>query len=401
VSAARPEKTAPLGTTAPLVTTARCAGYGDDDVTEALRLVLEPLGGIGAFVKPGDRVYLKVNLLVKATPDRAITTHPALVRALVRAVRAAGASDVAVGDSPGGRTTTAAARAIFEASGMATVCAEEGARVSLLDDAVVRVPVEGKLYTAFNLGREAVEADVLISMPKLKTHGFMAMTGGVKNLFGCIPGIEKAQFHAKVPDRADFAEMLIDLMLACRPELTVMDAVVAMEGEGPSSGTPRHVGAVLASADPAALDVVAAAVAGFEPMDVYTVAAAARRGLAPSDADAVDVQGVPWRELTVRDFAHPARDVSSRMPPAVGRWMRRRFTSRPELSSPEACTRCRTCERACPVAAITMTETGPAFDHDTCIRCYCCQELCPENAIGLRTPWVLAALLAGRPRSKA
>jgi uncharacterized protein (DUF362 family) len=388
-------------TAAPLVATARCTGYEDSEVTAALLLALEPLGGIGAFVRPGDRVYLKVNLLVKATPERAITTHPALVRALVRAVREAGASDIAVGDSPGGRTTATAARAIFDASGIAAVCAEEGARVSLLDDAVVRVPVAGRLYAAFNLGREAVEADVLISLPKLKTHGFMMMTGGVKNLFGCIPGLEKAQFHAKVPDREDFAEMLIDLLLACRPELTVMDAVVAMEGDGPSSGVPRHVGAILASADAAALDMVAAAVAGFDPMDVYTNRAAVRRGLVPAGADAVDLRGVPWRDLAVGDFAHPARDVSSRMPPAVGRWMRRRFTSRPELATPAACTRCRTCERACPVAAITMGEAGPVFDHDTCIRCYCCQELCPENAIGLRTPWVLAALLAGGPGSKA
>jgi uncharacterized protein (DUF362 family)/Pyruvate/2-oxoacid:ferredoxin oxidoreductase delta subunit len=388
-------------TPVPVVSTARCRDYGDGEVADALRLALEPLGGIAAFVKPGDRVYLKVNLLIRATPDRAITTHPSLVRALVRAVRAAGASDVAVGDSPGGRTTPAIARAVFAASGIAAVCAEEGARVSLLDDAVVRVPVDGRLYKAFNLGREAVEADVLISVPKLKTHGFMMMTGGVKNLFGCIPGLEKAQFHAKVPDREDFAEMLVDLMLACSPELTVMDAVVAMEGDGPSGGTPRHVGALLASANPAALDVVAAAITGFDPMDVYTVGAAARRGLAPSDPDAVDVRGVPWREMAVPDFARPARDISRRMPAGVDRWMRRRFTSRPRLDSPEACTRCRTCEKACPVSAIAMGEAGPVFDHDTCIRCYCCQELCPENAIGLRTPWLLAALLAGGPRSKA
>jgi hypothetical protein len=165
VTAARPDPAAPV------VATARCSDYAEHEVTEALRLALAPLGGIGAFVKPGDRVYLKVNLLVKATPERAITTHPALVRALVRAVRAAGASDVAVGDSPGGRTTPAAARAIFEASGIAAVCAEEGARVSLLDDAVVRVPGEGKLYTAFNLGRGGGRPHLHAETQDARLHG--------------------------------------------------------------------------------------------------------------------------------------------------------------------------------------------------------------------------------------
>jgi uncharacterized protein (DUF362 family)/NAD-dependent dihydropyrimidine dehydrogenase PreA subunit len=379
---------------ASLVSIERCGTYGPDDIDGALERVLAPLGGMQAFVSPGQRVMLKVNLLTKAEPERAVTTHPALVRAVVRAVKAAGAADVAIGDSPGGRTTPASARSLFETSGMTAVAAEEGVRLVLLDDDVVRRPAPGGvLYPAFNLGREAVEADVLIDLPRLKTHGFMMMTGAVKNLFGCIPGLEKAQFHLKVPDREDFADMLVDLLLACGPALSIMDAVVGMEGDGPSGGTPKAVGALLASRDAVALDVVAAAIAGFDPMDVYTNAAAHRRGLGPRTADEVETVGVGWREVAPSTFAHPARDITRGMPPRVGKWIRARVSSRPVLGRAGDCTGCRTCEKNCPVEAIRMAEGHPTFDYDACIRCYCCQELCPERALDLRTPWLVRTLV--------
>jgi uncharacterized protein (DUF362 family)/NAD-dependent dihydropyrimidine dehydrogenase PreA subunit len=378
-----------------------CEDYDRGQVAASLERVLVPLGGMGAHVRAGDRVFLKVNLLMKAEPGRAVTTHPELVRAVVRAAKAAGASEVVIGDSPGGRASAASARALFEVSGMKAVADEEGARLALLDDDVVRHPVEGgRLYHSFNLGREAVEADVLIDLPKLKTHGFMMFTGAVKNLFGCIPGLEKAQFHLKVPDRDDFGEMLVDLLLACRPALSIMDAVYGMEGDGPSGGTPIHVGALLASTDAVALDVVASAIAGFDPMDVYTNAAANRRGLGPATTDEVECMGVPWTDLAPERFARPARDLSRGMPPGVGRWLRRRIASRPYLERRDACTTCRTCEKNCPVTAISMVERRPRFDYDLCIRCYCCQELCPENAIGLKTPR-LVRLMTGDTSRRA
>ena len=218
-----------------------------------------------AFVSSGQRVLLKVNLLSKASPERAVTTHPEIVRALIRSVRDAGGVPV-VGDSPAGPNTAGQIRALHETTGIARVCADEGAELVLFDDDAMRVAnPRGALYGAFTLGREVVEADVIISLPKFKTHGFMMFTGAVKNLFGCIPGLEKAQYHLKVPDRDDFGDMLVDLMLACRPTLAVMDAIVGMEGNGPAGGTTREIGAVIASADFVALDVVASAMAGLDP----------------------------------------------------------------------------------------------------------------------------------------
>lgn len=383
----------------PLVSLSRCAEYRSDDVSTAVSEALAPLGGMGAFVSPGQRVLLKVNLLARYAPERAVTTHPEVLRAVIREVRDAGGVPL-VADSPGGVNTPASVAKTFDVSGMAAVCAEEEVECRLLDDDVVRVAnPRGSLYGAFTLGRAVAEADVLISLPKLKTHGFMMMTGAVKNLFGCIPGLEKAQYHVKVPAREDFADMLVDLMLACRPALAIMDGVVAMEGQGPAGGTPRHVGAIAASADAVALDVVAAALIGLDPMEVYTNRAAADRGLGPAGLGEIDVAGADWRELAPARFGLPTRDLSAKMPAWLRERVRGSFTARPYLQHEAGCTLCGRCEEECLVEAIEVGERGPSFDQGRCIRCYCCQELCPEQAIGLKAPLLarLADPRRGRP----
>jgi uncharacterized protein (DUF362 family)/Pyruvate/2-oxoacid:ferredoxin oxidoreductase delta subunit len=378
------------------VSISRCATYDPSDIEVALAAALSPLGGMAAFVSPGQRVLLKVNLLSRALPERAVTTHPEIVRAAIRAVRACG-GEATVGDSPGGPNTAGQWRHISQDSGIGAVCAEEGVPFVLFDDDCVRASApEGSLYGAFTLGRAVTDTDVLITLPKFKTHGFMMFTGAVKNLFGCIPGLDKAQYHLKVPDRDDFGNMLVDLMLACKPALAIMDAVVGMEGEGPAGGTPRQVGALIVSADSVALDVVASSMAGLDPMEVYSNKAAARRGLGPSSADDVEGVGVDWRELAPDGFALPVRDLSAKMPPWLGKRLRGWTTARPVLERPAGCTKCKRCEESCPVSAIAVGADGPVFDHAICIRCYCCQELCPPQVIGLRVPPVARLMARGR-----
>ncbi|MEI7814176.1 MAG: DUF362 domain-containing protein [Coriobacteriia bacterium] len=378
------------------VSISRCSTYDSAEIATALDAVLSPLGGMAAFVSPGQRVLLKVNLLSRALPQRAVTTHPEFVRQVIRSVRAAG-GEVSVGDSPGGPNTVGGVRKIWEDSGIGAVCAEESVPLLLFDDACTRVSGEGGgLYGAFTLGSAVVETDVLISLPKFKTHGLMMFTGAVKNLFGCIPGLEKAQYHLKVPDRDDFGSMLVDLMLACHPSLAIMDAVVGMEGEGPAGGTPRQVGAVIASANSVALDVVASSMAGLDPMEVYSNKAAARRGIGFASADEIDVVGEDWRALAPEGFQLPARDLSAMMPPWLGKRMRGWTTARPFLERAGDCTRCKKCEESCPVSAIVVGDGGPVFDHGTCIRCYCCQELCPPQAIGLKVPPIARFATRGR-----
>jgi uncharacterized protein (DUF362 family) len=181
------------------VSITRCATYEPTEVAEALSAALAPLGGMSAFVSPGNSVLLKVNLLSKAEPDKAVTTHPEVVRALIREVKAAGGVPM-VGDSPGGPNTPGFVRGVHKATGIEAVCAEEDCELVLFDKDCVRVPnPSGALYGSFTLGRAVTECDVLITVPKFKTHGFMMFTGAVKNLFGCIPGLEKAQYHLKSP----------------------------------------------------------------------------------------------------------------------------------------------------------------------------------------------------------
>lgn len=382
-----------LGGVNPTVAISKCDSYDERRVADAVEECLRPLGGMSSFVRPGQRVLLKVNLLSRAEPQRAVTTHPSVVRALIQSVKAAGGVP-SVGDSPGGPNRPGSVKRIWEDSGIGEVCASEGVELVLFDDDCVRVPnPSGALYGSFTLGRAVAETDVLITVPKFKTHGFMMFTGAVKNLFGCIPGLEKAQYHVKVPDRDDFGSMLVDLLAACRPSLAIMDAVVGMEGDGPAGGTPRHIGALMASADSVALDVVASAMAGLSPMEVYTNKAASERGIVPSSADEVDVVGVPWRELAPESFALPARDVSGMVPKWVRGPLRSWATAKPVLETPSECTKCGRCAEVCPVGAITITARGPEFDREKCIRCYCCQELCPPQAIGLRVP-PLARLLS-------
>jgi uncharacterized protein (DUF362 family)/Pyruvate/2-oxoacid:ferredoxin oxidoreductase delta subunit len=349
---------------------------------------------MAAFVRPGSKVLLKVNLLASAIPDRAVTTHPEVVRALIRSVRSVGGI-VSVGDSPGGPNTPGWVRRIHDTSGIGAVCAEENVPLLLFDDDAVRVEMPGNhLYGSFTIGRAVAETDVLITVPKFKTHGFMMFTGAVKNLFGCIPGLEKARYHLTVPDRLDFGSMLVDLSRLCRPTLSVMDAVVGMEGDGPAGGRPRMVGALIASPDAVSLDMVASAIAGFDPLEVYTNLAAAQRGLGPGSLDEIDIVGEDWRSLTPRDFELPANDPTSRLPG----WLRRALTSqmlaRPVLADPARCTLCKTCENVCPVDAIVVEKGGPEFERSLCIKCYCCQELCPPQVIGLATPPL--ARLTGR-----
>ncbi len=368
------------------VSIASCSTYETETISASLNAALSPLGGMAAFVSPGQRVLLKVNLLSRAVPDKAVTTHPELVRAVIRSAKAAGGI-VTVGDSPGGPNRPAQWRRIVEDSGIGAVCADEGCELVLLDDDTVRVQnPSGDLYGAFTLGRAVVETDVLITLPKFKTHGFMMFTGAVKNLFGCIPGLEKAQYHLTVPDRDDFGSMLVDLMLACRPALAIMDAVVGMEGEGPAGGTPRQVGAIIASADSVALDVVASSMAGLDPLEVYTTKAASKRGIGTTSLSDIEVVGASWEALSPENFALPVRDISAKMPAWLGKRLRGWVTARPVLERPEGCTKCRTCAEVCPVEAITIAASGPEFDRDTCIRCYCCQELCPPQVIGLKAP---------------
>ncbi len=364
---------------------APCGRYEDTEVEEALRGALAPLGGLD-FVRPGMRVAVKVNLVTAMKPDTAATVHPAVVCALVRLLRTRGA-EVVVGDSPGGVYSAGYLRLVYEVCGLRGAVEAAGGK---LNDDFTQIEVEYPEavqarqfpYTAF-----LSKCDAVIDLCKLKTHGMMGLSCAVKNLFGVIPGTLKPEFHYRYPRAEDFADMLVDLYEYTKPRLCICDAVVGMEGNGPTQGTPRPIGCLIAARSGHALDLVAAHLIGLRAQDVPTLAAAQRRGLVPARVDELTVQGDMAR-FVVSDYqAVPSQSNvffnifgSGPIGKAANFVAGRILTPFPKLSA-EACVGCGKCAATCPAKAITMVKGRPRIDRGRCIHCFCCQEFCPKGAL--------------------
>jgi uncharacterized protein (DUF362 family)/ferredoxin len=366
------------------VSLVKCSSYERGAVRDAVRRSVDLVGGISRYVQPGQRVLLKPNLLRSASPQQAIATHPAVVEAAIELVQEAGGHPV-IGDSPGGPFMSAWLRAVYQSTGMATLAAETGAELNQ-DWGETRLShPDGKLIKALEVGTYASSADVVISLSKLKTHSFMRFTGAVKNLFGLIPGTVKLGYHAKFPEPEQFGEMLIDIVTLIRPALSIMDAVVGMDGAGPSAGDPFEVGAVLASADPVSLDLVAVSLVGIDPLSIYTLRAAVERGMITGRVSDVNVVGDALGDWDVHGFREPsARSSPGRITSMFSGLVKRLMVAAPHAN--DRCVACGICVKSCPVKAIAIKDGRARMDLDICIRCYCCHEMCPHRAIDLQKP---------------
>ncbi len=368
------------------VTLRRCSSYDQEQVLRTVRLAVDDLGGMSAFVKRGQKVLLKPNLLQGADPDKAITTHPSIIRAVGLLVQEAGGI-VTIADSPGSGAvySEASLRKAYRLSGWDKVAEELGATLNYCTDCSERSQPEGVLMKRFTLIKPVLEADVIINLPKLKTHLLTGMTAGVKNMFGSIPGFEKASYHSRMTARTDFGEMLVDLERTVRPHLTILDAVIGMEGNGPMNGEPRTFGAIIASPDPHALDLVAARLLGLDPLLIPTLAAAARRGLLPEGL-VQDIGGDGLTGLLVTDLKIPATFAGQKKDSRAMRAvlsLARPYALRPVVER-DKCVGCGACARSCPRQCITVTEGKARIASKNCIRCYCCHEMCPQDAILLK-----------------
>ncbi|WZL79913.1 DUF362 domain-containing protein [Eubacteriales bacterium mix99] len=350
------------------------------------------LGGMDHFVKPGEKVLLKCNLLMKKSPEEATTTHPEVAAAVARLVREAGAVPV-LADSPSGLFNVHALRVVYRGCGMEKIARRDHVA---LNENVGETEVfhpEGKIIRSLTVMEILQEVDAVIDIAKLKTHGMTIYTGAVKNLFGVIPGTAKAEYHLRMKRLEDFSNMLVDICTYVKPVLSVMDAVVGMEGQGPSAGDPRKIGAILASESPFALDVAACSMVGIDPDAVCTIQRARERGLCSSRLQDLTLLGDPMEDLLVRDFRIPEHKHVGMVEQyfgkdsRIGRFINFHFGPRPVFLQ-EGCIGCGNCAGNCPPKAITMVNHRPEVDLKKCIRCYCCQELCPQKTVAIKRSWL-------------
>ncbi|MBN1916475.1 MAG: DUF362 domain-containing protein [Verrucomicrobia bacterium] len=369
----------------------RCDQYTHDALRAAIRRGFDLLGGAARFIRHGESILLKPNMLAADLPERCVTTHPTVLGAAIQCCREAGAR-VAVGDSPALSRQSTVART----SGLGEAAAAYG--VEMTDFSAARTVSfrEGVQNKQFTVAGAALEADGIINLCKLKTHGLTRLTGAVKNVFGCVVGLEKAKFHMRLPDPDLFGRMLVDLVRLLKPRLHIMDAVMAMEGNGPRGGQPRHVGLLLMSADPVALDATASRLIGLDPAFVPTNAAGEAAGLGVMQADLIEIVGERLADVAVKGFDVVAKRPSIMPKRGIMRLLRDHVVPRPVIV-PERCIRCGQCVDVCPTDPKSVDwadgEGGapdrtrpPRHHYPTCIRCYCCQELCPESAIVIKTP---------------
>lgn len=355
-----------------------------------LERALAPFGGMGGVVRPGERVLLKVNLLAPARPEQAVTTHPQVLRAAIRLVRQAGASEIWVGDGPGVGDTQENMRVC----GLQKVCEEEGAQTAVFRETSLFHTPENAIGKSLELTSWLERTDVVISLPKLKTHVQMGYTGALKNQYGLIPGGKKGEYHFRLQNRDRLADLMIDINRTARVRLAILDAIVAMEGPGPHGGTPRKVGALVAGTDLAAVDVVGCSLIGLPPQEYPLLQAAARGAFGASRLEEVEVVGTPLESLRVKDFQLVRTPVNVLrilpLPPFLLRWLRGQVAPTPFIQR-EKCVKCLKCHRGCPAKPSAIHPDNPqkgGVKKELCIRCYCCHEFCPANAIELRRPWL-------------
>ncbi|MBP2652790.1 MAG: hypothetical protein H6Q73_359 [Firmicutes bacterium] len=358
------------------VAAVKVTDYNYAEVERGLKEALELLGGMERFVNGGDRVLIKPNMLEALPPEKAVTTNPELVRAVIREVRKAGAVPL-VGDSPGTTGTLKAA----EKCGILAVCREEGAELVLFDKTVEMSYPEGEMIKKFTVASCLNEVDKVISLAKMKTHTFMGITGATKNLFGCIVGMEKAQFHLRMQARQEFAGMIIDLASLLRPVLSIVDGVVGMEGNGPRNGIPVKAGVMLAGESCLAVDIVMAEMMGFSSERIPLTALALERQLTLpfSEIELVgDARDIRLKFLEPRSL----KSLEERVPRWLAKFGRSHLTAQPEIAV--NCIGCGRCVAHCPPKAMRISNSRATINYNVCIRCYCCQELCPANAVSLR-----------------
>ncbi|MFZ2950498.1 MAG: DUF362 domain-containing protein [Desulfuromonadaceae bacterium] len=369
------------------VSIAICTGYELPALRHAVIKLLEPMGGLSAFISSGDRVLLKPNMLAAKEPALAVTTHPNLVRVVAELVKEAGGVPL-IGDSPG----IGGFLKVADKSGISEAARNSGATLVEFNEAVELRGIG--TFRSIRLARAYDEADKVINLPKLKTHEMMTMTCAVKNLFGAVVGTEKAGWHLKAGrSRELFARLLLEIYQLKKPVLNIADAVTAMEGNGPTSGDPVKLGLLIAGVNPVAVDVIAGKLAGIPAELLYIEREAVKLGLPGSAIEDILLCGVPIETISEIRFRLPAGlDVQFGLPRFLAKALKSHLTSYPAADR-KTCVLCGICRDTCPPGAITIQNSALSVDNARCIRCWCCRELCPHAAMEIRRAVLLRILM--------
>ncbi len=364
---------------------ADCDSYDTDKIYGVLRSAFDSLG-MGRELIDGKKVLIKPNLVLAKKPEFAATTHPAFVTAAARLMSELGAASITLADSPGGPYNEGALNHVYRVCEMAPLASDI---LKINDDFTFGpVRVRGVKLKNFNVITPVLEADVIVDLCKLKTHTLTGMSCATKNLFGIIPGVEKFEMHSSFPEIADFSEMLVDLseyVLENKTFIAVCDAVLSMEGNGPSHGTPRKTDLILVSRSPYALDVIAEHIIEADGVTRH-LDAAASRGL--SDRAWENVRVLGKTDYPTFDFVKPDSDpFLGKLSTFMGGRFAKLFETKPKILL-DKCIGCGKCVESCPRHTITVERRGgkkyAKIHRGDCIRCFCCQELCPIGAIGTK-----------------
>jgi uncharacterized protein (DUF362 family)/NAD-dependent dihydropyrimidine dehydrogenase PreA subunit len=366
------------------VSLVKCNSYEPAAVQQGIRQAIGLLGGITSFIKPNSRVLVKPNLLMSKGPDSAITTHPEVVRSVIRLLKEINCL-ITVGDGPSvwGQYIENVDE-VYEVTGIKKVCQEEAVRLVNFD--------KRRMRDKFPLTAQLDECDHLISLPKFKTHELTLITGAIKNLFGLVSGTYKTELHKNYFAPDEFAKILVDIYQEAKPDLTIIDGILAMEGDGPAtSGIPRQLNLLLAGSDCVALDTVVARIMGITQQEVLTTKEASLRNLGEAELSKIKIEGEDLEKLNIRPFILPKSSVKlTSLPPIVNKLFKFLVRYYP-YSLRLKCTRCGHCVKVCPKQCITFStancggkKSGIQINYNQCIACFCCQESCPEAAIGVR-----------------
>lgn len=363
-----------------------CPDYSQakDAIVESLKLI----GGLDAIIKPDDRVLLKANILAARPPEDAVTTHPAVITAMCELVLDLGAIPI-VGDGAGITHPGATAEAL-KISGIENAAKKCGAEIVNFETAgFVEIDVPAaKQFSRLYIAKPILHADVIVSLPKLKTHELTYYTGAVKNFFGAVPLKTRKQAHL-LAKRDLFGEAVVDIYSIVKPHLALMDGIMGMEGNGPAHGTPINSGVVIASYDCVALDIIASELIGFDPMLIPTNRAAIERNIITGSVKP-NVVGTSLEDVKIK-FKESTGGITTMAPAFITSWLGKYFTMKPYINT-EKCVLCGACVLNCSPHAIKQINGKLKINDDVCIQCYCCRELCPHNAVEIQKSMIAKIL---------